>query len=159
TIHEFGRDEGVHFIVSEFIEGETLRRRIGGGRMNAAEILEIAIQITSALNAAHEAGIVHRDIKPENVMVRPDGLVKVLDFGLAKLIERRSYDTATDPNNESGATTASGGAGVVMGTISYMSPEQARGERLDARSDLFSLGVALYEMAAGLSPFARETAA
>jgi serine/threonine-protein kinase len=159
TIHEFGREEGVHFIVSEFIEGETLRRRIGSGRMNAAEILKIAIQITSALNAAHEAGIVHRDIKPENVMVRPDGLVKVLDFGLAKLIERRSYDTATDPNNESGATTASGGAGVVMGTISYMSPEQARGERLDARSDLFSLGVALYEMAAGHSPFARETAA
>ncbi len=104
TIHEFGQEEGVHFIfiVSEYIEGETLRRRIGSGRigsertagerMNAAEILEIAIQITSALNAAHEAGIVHRDVKPENVMVRPDGLVKVLDFGLAKLIERRSLE-------------------------------------------------------------------
>ena len=164
TIHEFGQEEGVHFIVSEFIEGETLRRRIGsekapGGRMNAAEILELAIQITSALNAAHEAGLVHRDVKPENVMVRPDGLVKVLDFGLAKLVERRSYDTATDLNDASEATTASGGTGVVMGTVNYMSPEQARGERLDARSDLFSLGVALYEMAAGRSPFARDTVA
>jgi eukaryotic-like serine/threonine-protein kinase len=162
TIHEFGQEEGVHFIVSEFIEGETLRRRIGsekapGKRMNAAEILELAIQITSALNAAHEAGLVHRDVKPENVMVRPDGLVKVLDFGLAKLVERQSYDTATDVNDASEAPTASGGTDVVMGTVNYMSPEQARGERLDARSDLFSLGVALYEMAAGRSPFARET--
>jgi serine/threonine protein kinase/Flp pilus assembly protein TadD len=171
TIHEFGQEEGVRFIVSEFIEGETLRRRIRGGqigsertaseRMNAAEILEIAIQIASALNEAHEAGIIHRDIKPENVMVRPDGLVKVLDFGLAKLVERRSFDTVTNTNDRSndasGATTAGDGTGVVMGTVSYMSPEQARGERLDARSDLFSLGVALYEMAAGHSPFARET--
>src|SRR5262245_20533918 len=167
TIHEFGQEAGVHFIVSEFIEGETLRRRIGsekapGKRMNAAEILEIAIQITSALNAAHEAGIVHRDIKPENVMVRPDGLVKVLDFGLAKLIERRSFDTSTDVNNSSEATTAawSGGeAGVVMGTVSYMSPEQTRGQNMDARSDIFSLGVVLYEMAAGYSPFASDTVA
>jgi serine/threonine-protein kinase len=164
TIHEFGQEEGVHFIVSEFIEGETLRRRIGaetaaGGRMSAPEVLEFAIQLTSALNAAHEAGIVHRDIKPENVMVRPDGLVKVLDFGLAKLIERRAYDTAPDAKDAFAATTASVGTGVVMGTVNYMSPEQARGERLDARSDLFSLGVALYEMAAGRSPFARETVA
>jgi len=161
TIHEFGREEGVHFIVSEFIEGETLRRRMAGDRMNAAEILEIAIQITGALNAAHEAGIIHRDIKPENVMLRPDGLVKVLDFGLAKLVEPRSFDTVMNENDTSddasGATTAGDGTGVVMGTVSYMSPEQARRERLDARSDLFSLGVALYEMAAGHSPFARET--
>ncbi|MGH9939750.1 MAG: protein kinase domain-containing protein, partial [Blastocatellia bacterium] len=167
TIHEFGREDGVHFIVSEFIEGETLRRRIwsektASERMNAGEIPEIAIQITGALNAAHEAGIVHRDIKPENVMVRPDGLVKVLDFGLAKLIERRSFDTVTDANDASEATTAAWGGGetgVVMGTVSYMSPEQARGQKLDARSDLFSLGVVLYEMAAGQSPFARATVA
>jgi serine/threonine protein kinase len=162
TIHEFGQDGGVHFIVSEFIEGETLRRRITSERINAGEIPEIAIQVASALNAAHEAGIVHRDIKPENVMVRPDGLVKVLDFGLAKLIERRSFDTVTDANEASEATTAAwgaGGTGVVMGTVNYMSPEQARGQRLDARSDLFSLGVVLYEMSAGHSPFARATVA
>ncbi|HEY9430092.1 MAG TPA: protein kinase [Blastocatellia bacterium] len=162
TIHEFGQEDGVRFIVSEFIEGETLRRRISSERISAAEIPEIAIQITSALNAAHEAGIVHRDIKPENVMVRPDGLVKVLDFGLAKLIERRSFDTVTDANELAEATTAAWGGGetgVVMGTVNYMSPEQARGQRLDARSDLFSLGVALYEMAAGCAPFARATAA
>jgi len=162
TIHEFGHEGGVHFIVSEFIEGETLRRRIAGGRISAAEIPEVAIQITSALNAAHEAGIIHRDIKPENVMVRPDGLVKVLDFGLAKLIERRPFDTVTDANEASEATTAAWGGGengAVMGTINYMSPEQARGQRLDARSDLFSLGVVLYEMAAGNSPFARATVA
>src|SRR5262249_2382965 len=145
-------------------EGETLRRRIGSGkiaseRMNAADILEIAIQITSALNAAHEAGIVHRDIKPENVMGRPDGLVKVLDFRLAKLIEGRPHHTGTDANDASEATTAGGETGVVMGTVSYMSPEQARGQRLDARTDLFSLGVVLYEMAAGHSPFARATVA
>ena len=162
TIHEFGLEGGVHFIVSEFIEGETLRRRITSERMKAGEIPEIAIQITSALNAAHEAGIVHRDIKPENVMVRPDGLVKVLDFGLAKLVERRSFDTVTNANDASEATTAAWGGGetgVVMGTVSYMSPEQARGQKLDARTDLFSLGVVLYEMAAGHSPFARVTTA
>src|SRR4030095_14057699 len=123
--------------------------------MNSDEIPEIAIQITSALNAAHEAGIVHRDIKPENVMVRPHALVKVLAFGLGKLIERQSFDTATDAYDSSEATTAAWGDSetrVVMGTVSYMSPEQARGQKLDARSDLFSLGVVLYEMAAGHSP-------
>jgi serine/threonine-protein kinase len=162
TIHEFGQEDGVRFIVSEFIEGETLRRRMAGERMNTAEILEIAIQITGALNAAHDAGIIHRDIKPENVMVRPDGLVKVLDFGLAKLIERRAFDTVADANEASEATTADfcgGATRTVMGTVNYMSPEQARGQRVDARSDLFSLGVALYEMAAGCGPFARATVA
>ncbi|HKQ80178.1 MAG TPA: protein kinase [Blastocatellia bacterium] len=162
TIHEFGQEGGVHFIVSEFIEGETLRQRIAGERISADEIPEIAIQITSALNAAHEAGIVHRDIKPENIMVRPDSLVKVLDFGLAKLVERRSFDTVTDANHASEASTAAwdaGETGVVMGTVSYMSPEQTRGQKLDARSDLFSLGVVLYEMASGQAPFASETVA
>ncbi|MCI0336577.1 MAG: protein kinase [Acidobacteria bacterium] len=162
TIHEFGYEDGVHFIISEFIEGETLRRRIASERINAGEIPEIAMQITGALIAAHEAGIVHRDIKPENVMVRPDGLVKVLDFGLAKLIERRTFDTVMDAHEASEATTAvwgGGETGMVMGTFNYMSPEQARGQKLDARTDIFSLGVVLYEMAAGHSPFARATAA
>jgi len=161
TIHEFGQEDGVHFIVSEFIEGETLRQRMASERAPAGEIPEIAIQITSALNAAHEAGIVHRDIKPENVMVRPDGLVKVLDFGLAKLIERRSFETVTNANDASEATTEvwGGKAGAVMGTVNYMSPEQARGLAVDARTDIFSLGVMLYEMAAGHSPFARATVA
>jgi serine/threonine protein kinase len=111
------------------------------------------------LNAAHQAGIVHRDIKPENVMVRPDGLVKVLDFGLAKLTERGAPVTAA---NDTEASTADWGrteTGVVMGTLSYMSPEQARGQKLDARTDLFSLGVVLYEMVAGRSPFERATVA
>jgi serine/threonine-protein kinase len=162
TIHEFGQEAGIHFIISEFIEGETLRRRMVSERMSPDTISDIAIQITGALKAAHEAGIVHRDIKPENIMVRPDGLVKVLDFGLAKLIENRPFETATDVDKIAEATTVVlGGAktSAVMGTISYMSPEQTRGQNLDARTDLFSLGVVLYEMVAGFSPFARATPA
>ncbi len=157
TIHEFGQEGGVHFIVSELIEGETLRRRMARERMNSDAVLDVSIQIASALNAAHEAGIVHRDIKPENVMVRRDGLVKVLDFGLAKLGDRPA-SVAFDTN----APTSPGfktEPGTILGTMAYMSPEQARGLAVDARSDLFSLGVAMYEMAAGRSPFARETVA
>jgi serine/threonine-protein kinase len=159
TIHEFGQENGLHFIVSEFIEGETVRQRMAGGRLNPGEAPDIALQIASALKAAHEAGIVHRDIKPENVMVRPDGLVKVLDFGLAKLIERRPFDTLGDGSEATTAILAGAETGAVIGTVNYMSPEQARGQKLDARTDLFSLGVMLYEMVAGHSPFARETAA
>ncbi len=157
TIHEFGQERGVHFIVSELIEGETLRRRMARGRLNPGAVLDVAIQAASALNAAHDAGIVHRDIKPENVMVRPDGLVKVLDFGLAKLVDRPAsiaFDTNAPTSPEFRTEP-----GTIMGTMTYMSPEQARGQKLDARSDLFSLGVAMYEMAAGRSPFARETVA
>ncbi|MGH9852756.1 MAG: protein kinase domain-containing protein, partial [Blastocatellia bacterium] len=157
TIHEFGQEGGVHFIVSELIEGETLRRRMAGARMSPSDVLDVSIQAASALNAAHEAGIVHRDIKPENVMVRPDGLVKVLDFGLAKLMDRplsMAFDTNAPTSPEFRTEP-----GTIMGTMTYMSPEQARGQKLDARSDIFSLGVAMYEMAAGRSPFARETVA
>jgi serine/threonine-protein kinase len=162
TIHEFGQAEGRPFIVSELIEGETLRRRLARAPLAAGTALDMALQIASALAAAHEAGIVHRDIKPENLMIRPDGLVKVLDFGLAKLVEPQAAEacTLTDIDNE--ATTAAWSGtqpGMLLGTVNYMSPEQARGQRLDARSDLFSLGVVLYEMLTGSAPFARATVA
>lgn len=159
TIHEFGQADGFHFIVSEFIEGETLRRLMASRRMDESAILEAATQIASALNAAHEAGIVHRDIKPENIMARPDGLIKVLDFGLAKLIEPRPIGLGANDTEASTLDWGRTGAGVVMGTINYMSPEQARGLVVDARSDIFSLGVVLYEMTTGQSPFARATVA
>jgi serine/threonine protein kinase/Flp pilus assembly protein TadD len=159
TIHEFGQADGFHFIVSEFIEGQTLRRLMASRRMSASEILEIAIQIANALNAAHEAGIVHRDIKPENIMARPDGLIKVLDFGLAKLIEPRAPANAANVTEASTLDWGRTGAGIVMGTVNYMSPEQARGLYVDARTDIFSLGVVLYEMITGRSPFARATVA
>ena len=157
TIHEFGQADGLHFIVSEFIDGETLRRRMGTGTVNPDDLLDIAIQTTNALKAAHDAGIVHRDIKPENIMVRPDGLVKVLDFGLAKLTEPRTPDTPLSDFETSTIVWGATDTGVILGTVAYMSPEQARGLDLDARTDLFSLGVVLYEMAAGCSPFARDT--
>jgi serine/threonine-protein kinase len=146
TVHEIGEVNGRHFIVSEFVEGETLRQRIKSGPIRPLAALEIATQVASALVAAHRAGIIHRDIKPENVMVRPDGLVKVLDFGLAKLAEPRQVDySITEP-------------GQVVGTPHYMSPEQARGVIVDARTDIFSLGLMLYEMIAGRPPFAGATA-
>jgi serine/threonine-protein kinase len=164
TIYEFGQEDGIHFIASEFIEGETLRRRIAKGPMNPGSVLEIGIQITGALNAAHEAGIAHRDIKPENIMVRPDGLVKVLDFGLAKLIEQSSVEIPVGDSEDNAAEASTAvwngtGTGVVLGTVSYMSPEQVRAQKLDARTDLFSLGVVLYEMLSGRSPFASATPA
>src|SRR5438132_2267924 len=142
--------EGVHFIATEFIDGETLRERMRNAPMKLAEVLDIAAQIASALSAAHAAGIVHRDIKPENVMLRRDGIVKVLDFGLAKLTERvppESVDTEA-PTRAAIKTEP----GVVMGTAIYMSPEQARGLQVDARTDIFSLGVLIYEMVAGCLP-------
>src|SRR5262245_24779185 len=154
TIHEVGVAGETHFIATEFIDGQTLRERMRDGRLELAESLDIAIQAASALAAAHEAGITHRDIKPENVMVRRDGIVKVLDFGLAKLSENRLTErlTATGGGIEKRAP-ASTAEGVVMGTVNYMSPEQARGQKVDARSDTFSLGVTLYEMVAGAAPF------
>lgn len=150
TVYEIGEADGVHFIATEFIEGQTLRQRMETGSLELNEVIEIGIQIASGLHAAHEAGVVHRDIKPENLMLRKDGYVKVLDFGLAKLTE--SHAPAFDakvPTQISSLTDS----GMVLGTFSHMSPEQARGQKVDARSDIFSLGVVLYELAAGNAPF------
>lgn len=153
TIHEVGEADGHHFIATEFIEGETLRaalNRTGSMKIDAA--LNVATQVASALAAAHEAGIVHRDIKPENIMLRPDGYVKVLDFGLAKLTEtipQQTVDTSA-PTLPLAALTATG---VLIGTAQYMSPEQATGKKVDARSDIFSFGVVLYEMVTGRQAF------
>ena len=154
TIYEIGETDNTHFIATEYIEGNTLRERLKGAPINLKSALEIAIQVASALDAAHRTGIVHRDIKPENVMIRPDGLVKILDFGIAKLTEKLSetdLEAAT-------AIKAQTRPGMIIGTAAYMSPEQARGQTVDARSDIFSFGVMLYEMLAGKRPFEGENA-
>src|SRR5918999_6426003 len=156
TIYEMGDEGGRHYIATEFIDGITLRKRLGGQPMDVTEILDIAIQITGALEEAHAAGIIHRDIKPENVMIRKNGHVKVLDFGLAKLMDRSTEGEQTDTEAVTRAFVQTD-AGVVMGTSLYMSPEQARGKVVDARSDIWSLGVILYEMATGRAPFTGET--
>ena len=154
TVYEIGAEGNRQFIATEFIEGITLRSSLARGRMNLPAALEIAVQVASALAAAHETGVVHRDIKPENIMLRPDGYAKVLDFGIAKLTEQR---LASD--DHTGETTAAlqTRQGLVLGTARYMSPEQARGQKVDARSDIWSLGVVLYEMVGGGPPFRGET--
>ncbi len=154
TIYEIGREGPLRFIATEFIEGQTLRQRIAGRVLEVFEVLEISIQVASALAAAHEAGIVHRDIKPENVMVRSDSYVKVLDFGLAKLTEVQNETVNREASTVQMVMTE---PGVVLGTVYYMSPEQARALLLDARTDVWSLGVVLYEMASGSLPFAGAT--
>ena len=151
TIYEIGDFDSTHFIATEFIEGMTLRKILADGKMPTIASLDVAIQIASALSAAHDAGIIHRDIKPENVMLRRDGIVKVLDFGLAKLTEEGQGDKETRGQAE--YTTLATDPGTVMGTATYMAPEQARGLRVDARVDIFSLGVMLYEMVTGRPPF------
>jgi tetratricopeptide (TPR) repeat protein len=154
TIHEVGQVEGEPFIITEFIEGKTLRQQMAAATMMLREALDVAIQVASALEAAHKAGIVHRDIKPENIMLRPDGLVKVLDFGLAKLTESQPPGPGAEATTLASVQTKTG---LVMGTVTYMSPEQARGLAVDARSDIFSLGAVIYEMVAGRVPFEGAT--
>lgn len=154
TIHEIEQIDSVNFIATEFIDGETLRERMRHAPMILAEILEFAIQAASALSAAHTAGIIHRDIKPENIMVRRDGYIKVLDFGLAKLVEPLDSLTNLDAPTKALVNTD---AGTVVGTAVYMSPEQAKGVRLDERTDLWSLGAVIYEMVTGRVPFLGET--
>ena len=154
TVYEIGAEGNRQFIATEFIEGMTLRASLARGRMNLRAALEIAVQVASALAAAHETGVVHRDIKPENIMLRPDGYAKVLDFGIAKLTEQRP---ASDHHEVGTTAVLQTQPGLVLGTGHYMSPEQARGQTVDARSDIWSLGVVLYEMVGGIPPFPGET--
>lgn len=156
TVYEFAQTDSACFIATEFIDGVTLRQHLSASRLKLIDIFDIAIQIVAALNAAHEAGVIHRDLKPENVMIRRDHIVKVLDFGLAKLSEAGAFTSAsTGTTNEDAATQVmvQTEPGLIMGTVSYMSPEQSVGKGVDQRSDIWSFGVLLYEMITGSLPF------
>jgi serine/threonine protein kinase/Tol biopolymer transport system component len=155
AVYDIGTVDGAPYVVSELLEGETLRARLAGGALGPRRAVDYAIQIAHGLSAAHEKGIVHRDLKPENLFVTKDGRVKILDFGLAKLTQREAAGSETDlPTTPAGTEP-----GVVMGTLGYMSPEQVRGRSADARSDIFSFGAILYEMLSGKRAFHRDTAA
>src|SRR5271156_1188549 len=149
TIHDIEDNNGQPFIVMEKLEGESLKQRIHGQPLALEDLLDIAVQVADALAVSHAKGIVHRDIKPANIFLTPNGQVKILDFGLAKLAKDQSVGTTTDSSLEESLTQV----GVIPGTAVYMSPEQARSEDLDVRSDIFSFGVVLYEMATGKKPF------
>src|SRR5687768_16848115 len=156
TVYEIGEVEGKNYIVTELIDGQTLREHLSHKEpLQLNQILKIGLQVSEALSAAHQAGIIHRDIKPENIMLRKDGYAKVLDFGLAKLLETR-VESSTSSEDATRAFVKTN-PGMVMGTVSYMSPEQARGKETDARTDIWSLGVVLYEMLSGKVPFTGET--
>ncbi len=155
TIHEIGRDGETTFVAMELVDGKTLRELSVSGPLPVKKVLNVAAQVSEGLAKAHDAGIVHRDLKPENVMVSRDGFVKILDFGLAKLMETGASGDSAMPTAAQPHTRP----GTVMGTVGYMSPEQASGEPVDYRSDQFSLGSLLYEMLTGRQPFQRKTAA
>jgi serine/threonine protein kinase len=154
AVYDVGVDDGAPYIVSELLEGETLRDRLAGGPAAVRTALDYAVQIAHGLAAAHEKDIVHRDLKPDNIFVTPDGRVKILDFGLAKLVDQESTGVVSSvlPTSPPGTSP-----GLVLGTTGYMSPEQVRGAPVDHRTDVFALGVVLYEMLTGRRPFARET--
>jgi TolB-like protein/predicted Zn-dependent protease len=154
TVYEIGQENSIHYIASELIEGETLRDRLARGPVPLSEALDVAIQVASALAAAQQAGIVHRDIKPENIMLRPDGYAKVLDFGIAKLAEQ---ELPTSMPKDEALLLVETNLGSVLGTVRYMSPEQARGGHVDKQTDIWSLGVVLYEMVSGHAPFSGNT--
>src|SRR5271154_1521415 len=154
AVFDIGTSEGAPYVVSELLEGETLRERLRGGAIPVRKALDYALQIAHGLAAAHEKGIIHRDLKPDNLFITKDGRVKILDFGLAKLTQPDSA-THTSLPTQTQATEA----GVVMGTAGYMSPEQVRGTAVDARTDIFAFGAVLYEMVSGQRAFRRDTAA
>src|SRR5258706_3536324 len=155
SIFDIGDEDGAPYVVSELLEGETLRDRLRSGPLSSRKTIDYAVQVARGLSAAHEKGIVHRDLKPENLFLTDDGQVKILDFGLAKLIRR---DPGSEGPLDSLAATMTE-AGRVLGTVGYMAPEQVRGESADHRADIFALGCVLYEMATGDAPFRRDTAA
>ena len=157
TIYEIGDCEFGPFIATELVEGETLRRRLKRAPIEISEALDLTLQVASALAAAHSAGVTHRDIKPDNIMIRDDGFVKVLDFGLAKLVDKAAGELNVDLDADTRPLSVTA-AGLVMGTLEYMSPEQARGLKVDARTDIWSLGVVIYELLAGRVPFDGATA-
>ena len=160
VLHDLGREDGVNFLIMEHLEGETLAERLLRGPIPCEEVLKIGGEVADAMEKAHRQGIIHRDLKPANIFVTKEGHTKILDFGLATMTSEPVAEPASSEEDETVVQgTQLTSPGLAVGTVAYMSPEQARGEKLDARSDLFSLGVVFYEMATGQRPFTGSTTA